>query len=229
MTLLTLSMAAIILFRLNRVLGRSDFSPSAKTRVFFTALILISLWIILISLFSFLGLLSQFDQFPPRPVFLILLPLPLVLYFSFTRTFRKLASVTPKAWFIQIQVFRVMVEIILWMMFLADQIPIQMTFEGANFDVLAGLTAIPAAYLFLSKGQYKRRALIIWNIIGLLLLINILVIAVLSMPTPMRYFMNDPANTIVATFPYALLPGVLVAVAYTMHIFSLRQLFLDKG
>jgi hypothetical protein len=44
------------------------------------------------------------------------------------------------------------------------------------------------------------------------------------MPTPIRYFMNEPANTLVARFPYILLPGVLVPIAYTIHIFSLRQL-----
>jgi hypothetical protein len=58
----------------------------------------------------------------------------------------------------------------------------------------------------------------------MLLLLNILVIAVLSMPTPFRYFQNEPANTLVAKFPFVLLPGILVPIAYTMHIFSLRQL-----
>jgi hypothetical protein len=36
--------------------------------------------------------------------------------------------------------------------------------------------------------------------------------------------MNEPANTLVAQFPFILLPGVLVPLAYTLHIFSLRQL-----
>jgi hypothetical protein len=51
---------------------------------------------------------------------------------------------------------------------------------------------------------------------------------VLSMPTSLRYFMNEPSNTIVAQFPFILLPGVLVPIAYTMHIFSLRQLLSKK-
>jgi hypothetical protein len=36
--------------------------------------------------------------------------------------------------------------------------------------------------------------------------------------------MNEPANTLVAGFPYIVLPGILVPIAYSMHIFSLRQL-----
>ena len=57
---------------------------------------------------------------------------------------------------------------------------------------------------------------------------NIVVIAVLSMPTPIRYFMNEPANVIVGQFPFILLPGVLVPIAYAMNIFSLRQLLLSE-
>jgi len=62
----------------------------------------------------------------------------------------------------------------------------------------------------------------------MLLLLNILVIAVLSMPTPFRYFQNEPSNTLVAQFPFILLPGILVPIAYTLHIFSLRQLLTAK-
>ena len=43
-------------------------------------------------------------------------------------------------------------------------------------------------------------AVVLWNILGLGLLINIVAIAILSMPTPLRVFMNEPANTIVTEF-----------------------------
>jgi hypothetical protein len=55
-----------------------------------------------------------------------------------------------------------------------------------------------------------------------------MIIAILSMPTSFRYFMNEPANTIVAQFPFIYLPGVLVVLAFAFHIFSLRQLLLKK-
>jgi len=69
---------------------------------------------------------------------------------------------------------------------------------------------------------------LLYNIGGLLLLVNVLVIAVLSMPTPLRVFHNEPANTLLAYFPYIYLPGVLVPLAYTLHIFSLRQWALAR-
>jgi uncharacterized membrane protein len=76
--------------------------------------------------------------------------------------------------------------------------------------------------------SYASKLAIAFNIIGMMLLLNILVIAVLSMPTSIRYFMNEPSNTLVGQFPFILLPGLLVPIAYTMHIFSLRQLLAKQ-
>lgn len=113
--------------------------------------------------------------------------------------------------------------------FMAGKLPVQMTFEGRNFDVITGVLALPVGYLLARKKRYASKWAIAFNIMGILLLLNILVIAVLSMPTPLRYFMNEPSNTLVAQFPFILLPGVLVPIAYTLHIFSLRQLLAKQG
>jgi uncharacterized membrane protein len=127
------------------------------------------------------------------------------------------------------QSFRIAVELLLLMAFVNGRIPVQMTFEGRNFDILTGILALPVGYLLVKRKMYAPRLAVAFNVLGLLLLTNILVIALLSMPTPIRYFMNEPANTLVAQFPFILLPGVLVPIAYTMSIFSLRQLLVKEN
>lgn len=102
-----------------------------------------------------------------------------------------------------------------------------MTYEGRNFDIMTGVLAIPVGYLLAHKQPYSAKLAVAFNIAGIILLLNILVIAVLSMPTSIRHFMNEPANTMVAQFPFILLPGILVPLAYALHIFSLRQLFIQ--
>jgi len=101
-------------------------------------------------------------------------------------------------------------------------------FALSDFDVITGLLALPVGYFLARKKTFSPKLAIVFNIAGMLLLLNILVIAVLSMPTPLRYFMNEPSSGIVATFPYILLPGVLVPIAYGMHIFSFRQLLVKN-
>src|SRR5262249_7389811 len=156
---------------------------------------------------------------PPRPVAVILVPLPFILVFAFSKTGTYILKNTPPQWLVFIQSFRILVEILLWLAYRRSVLPVQMTFEGRNFDVLTGILAIPVGYFCFIKKTWPRSIAVIWNLIGIALLLNILTIAVLSMPTPIRYFMNEPANTIVAQFPFIYLPGVLVVIAYSMHIF----------
>ncbi|NTV63491.1 MAG: hypothetical protein HGA65_08145, partial [Oscillochloris sp.] len=61
-----------------------------------------------------------------------------------------------------------------------------------------------------AHGKLSRGWLLAWNIAGLALLLNIVVISVLAMPTPFRAFPDGPANTVIATPPYVWLPAFLV-------------------
>ena len=63
---------------------------------------------------------------------------------------------------------------------------------------------------------------ITWNIIGLALLLNIVTVAILSTPAPIRYFMNDPANRLPSMFPYVWLPTFLVQAALFGHLLVFR-------
>jgi hypothetical protein len=151
------------------------------------------------------------------------------LIIAFSKTGIQLLKLVPPQWLVFMQSFRIVVELLLLFAFMAGKLPVQMTFEGRNFDVLTGLLALPVGYLLAKRKSYAFKLAIVFNIIGMLLLLNILVIAVLSMPTSVRYFMNEPSNTLVAQFPFILLPGVLVPIAYTMHIFSLRKLLITQA
>ena len=103
-----------------------------------------------------------------------------------------------------------------------------MTFEGYNFDVLSGLLAIPVGYFCFTKGAWSKKIAVYYNLLGLILLTTIVTIAILSMPTPMRVFMNEPTEIFITDMPYIWLPGFLVPIAYLLHIVSLKQL-LGKG
>ena len=105
--------------------------------------------------------------------------------------------------------------------------PPQMSFEGRNFDILTGLTALPAAWAYARFPAYRGRIALGWNLFGLVLLLNIVTVAILSMPTPWQ--MLQPANTFVTRPPFIWLPALLVPFAYTGHFFALRQLWLQRA
>ena len=227
--LLTAVCLVLILTGLNVTLKKTGWEKNRQQKIFLGATLVILIWDSLLLLLSYEGFFSDFSKLPPPPTLAMLIPLPVIFLIAFSKAGTQILRSVPSHWLVFMQSFRIVVELFLLFAFIAGKIPVQMTFEGRNFDVITGVLALPVSYLLAQKKSYASKLAIAYNIIGMLLLLNILVIAVLFMPIPIRYFMNEPSNTLVAQFPFILLPGVLVPIAYTMHIFSLRQLVINKG
>ena len=181
-------------------------------------------WMALIGWLAARGHFLNFESLPPR-ILAALVPAALaVSYISVSDRVKALMKVIPKSWFINIQSFRILMEIFLWLMYRNGLIPVQMTFEGRNFDLLIGLSAPVIAYFCFVKKSWPGLTALLWNFAGLLLLTNILIIAILSMPGPLRKFINEPANTAVVNFPFIWIPALIVPFAYLMHVLSIKQL-----
>jgi hypothetical protein len=228
MGLLALGCLLVVFIFLRKALRKTNWSTQKQNRLFRTTLFIVAAWIILIGVLAGRGFFAHFSTLPPRPVFLILFPFPVVLAIAFSKKFRTLALAIPGHWFIFFQSFRIFVELLLWRAFLGGALPVQMSFEGRNWDIISGVLALATGWIVMNRKQGYRTAALVYNIIGIGLLLNVLVVAVLSMPTPFRYFMNEPSVEKLAQFPMICLPSVLVVLAYSFHIFSLRQLYLKR-
>ncbi len=178
-------------------------------------------WLAVTGVLAFTGKLSNFQQLPPRLPLLFALMFILIFIGTYFPAARKLTESPGLAWLIGFQVFRVAVEIFLYLGHRAGFVPVQMTLEGRNWDVLTGLTALPMAWL-VAKKKAPVWLVYTWNTMGLALLLNVVVISVLSMPTPLRRFHNEPANTFLTHFPYVWLPLYLVQVAWMSHLLIFR-------
>lgn len=193
-----------------------------------TFLSIVVLWIGVLYVMSLFGITSDFSVMPPRMFILLLFAFILISTLVFSGRTDKMLILIPHGWLVNIQSFRVGVELILWWMSIRYLIPAQMTFEGLNFDILAGLSA-PFIYLIIRRvHESVHTIIVIWNVISLLLLVNIVSIAILSLPTGFRVFMNEPSAFILSKFPFILLPGILVPLAYSMHFLSLRKIFIER-
>jgi hypothetical protein len=171
--------------------------------------------------------MSDFSLFPFNFAPVLFIPMVTIVSLLFSKGLGEiLENIVPEN-LIRLQVFRLFVEILLWMLFMETLIPGQMTFEGRNFDILAGVSA-PIISLLLSQKKLSNTIAIIWNLMCFGLLINIVSIAMMSTPTPIRVFMNEPSSSIVGQFPISWLPGFLVPLAYTLHFFSLKQLLAER-
>lgn len=225
---LALACLALIVTGLRAVL-RSTSKPLAQQNKIITRItVAFILWVCVIAALSISGVLSQFHSFPPRPMLIVFIPIGVAIVLLFTKGFTNVLRATPAHWLVLFQSFRIVVELILWMAYEQGIIPVQMTFEGRNFDMLAGVLALAAGWAMWQRPQWGRGIGVAFNIIGLGLLLNIMAVSVLSLPTPMRYFTEGQDSANVTTFPFIYLPATLVVLAFAFHLFLLRQLALQK-
>ncbi|TAE21955.1 MAG: hypothetical protein EAZ91_24495 [Cytophagales bacterium] len=161
---------------------------------------------------------------PPRIIVLGILPAVFaILFLMITPVGRRFTTSLSLVAMTYLSVVRVAVELVLYGLFTEKLVPELMTFEGRNFDILAGLTAPIVAYLF-ATGRLSRRELLVWNVVCLGLLINIVVNALLSAPTPFQQFAFEQPNLAIAYFPFSWLPTFVVPVVMLCHLVSIRQL-----
>ena len=107
--------------------------------------------------------------------------------------------------------------------------PESMTFEGRNFDILSGLSAPFIAWLVFRKGIGGRKVLIAWNLICLLLVLQVVATGLLSVPSVFQQLSFDQPNVAVLHFPFVWLPGIIVPAVIFGHLLALRQLVFQKG
>lgn len=181
------------------------------------------IWLSATGLFAWSGLPARFQVMPPPLMIFLAVCLVLTAVLAFSSLGTHLLSVVGDSGLVGFQAFRIPVEVVLWLLFLSGRVPLQMTFEGRNLDILSGIGALILFLVF--RGRSIPRSLLwLWNIAGLALLINIVTVAVLSTPLPFRVFHNEPANTIVTRFPFIWLPAVLVQAALFGHLLVFRRL-----
>ena len=171
--------------------------------------------------------------FPPKFILLVLPPVLFIAYLFFSERGKHIISRLSLYDLTMISIVRIPVEFCLFWLFLEKTIPKLMTFEGRNFDILAGITAPFVAYFIIrnlsshnpnSKIKNPRSILLAWNIVALLLLINIVVNAVLSAPFVFQKFGFEQPNIAILNFPFSWLPGFIVPVVLFSMLASIKKL-----
>ncbi|MEO6135803.1 MAG: hypothetical protein ABIP35_11665 [Ginsengibacter sp.] len=151
-----------------------------------------------------------------------------VIYLFATQKGRQFMDSLPLKNLTYLNVVRIPVEVVLFWLFLNKAVPEMMTFEGWNFDIIAGITAPVIAYFGFTKTKLNRKTILVWNFICLGLLINIVVIALLSTPSPIQRFAFEQPNIAILNFPFSWLPTCIVPMVLFGHLTSIRQLLKYK-
>ena len=168
----------------------------------------------------------QFDTFPPPGLRVFLALIVATVVIAFSTIGRTLANGVPMILLVGFQVFRLPVELLIHQAATAGIAPIEMTYEGRNFDITTAVLAL-VLVVALHRGVASTRVLMGWNVLGLLLLLNVVVTAIMAMPHPFQLLHTNPPNVWVTYFPYILLPGVMVCSALLGHLLVFRALAMQ--
>ncbi len=160
---------------------------------------------------------------PPRIVLFIILPL-----FIFTGVFlyrnrkNRILNSIPIHIPIFYQTFRAGIELLFYFTFQRGFLPVEVTFEGVNYDVLFGISALVAGVYALRKNA-STKWLIAWNILG----IGVVGFAAFTFITCFYFpwiWGNPEFSFEFLQFPFILLPAFFMPSAIFVHLLSIFQL-----
>ncbi|HEY0426593.1 MAG TPA: hypothetical protein VGC76_02185 [Pyrinomonadaceae bacterium] len=195
-------------------------TTAAKVVIF-----LINFWIFFQGIFALGGFYQNTQSAPPRlPVFGVL-PAILLIVALFVFARKSFIEALPLKILTLLSIIRIPVEIILHWLYQNKAIPQIMTYEGWNFDILSGISAPIIFWLAFRGRNTNRRLLIVWNIAALILLVNIVSIAIISLDSPFNRVAPDQQNRAVLYFPFIWLPAIIVPIVLFSHLASLWKLF----
>jgi hypothetical protein len=178
---------------------------------------------------AFSGFYLDSQSMPPRFALAILPSVIIIVGLFAFKKGKEFLDALDLRFLLMIHFLRIPVEWCLYDLYQQAMIPEIMTFEGRNFDILIGITAIIIYLITYTFKRYNRALLIIWNVIGMVFLLNIVVHAILSVQSPIQQFGFDQPNRAVLEYPFVLLPAVVVPIVMLSHLATLRKLILKAG
>ena len=200
----------------------SGATPRATANVSITVAVLSLAWIVLSVVLAESGILRQWTATPPPFGLFILAIAILSIVIAFSPFGARLARYLPLAALVGVQAFRLPLELAMHAMYERGVMPQQMSYSGRNFDIVTGSTAILVAAL-VAAGRGGRTLVALWNVMGLALVLNVVIVAILSTPA-FRYFGDQRLNVWVTYSPFVLLPSVMVLAAFAGHLLIFRAL-----
>jgi hypothetical protein len=229
------------------------FTPAASASVFFFALILLTvlgsffaavyfsnkkmgtnakkralvtvgltiLWLVILSGFVTTGIMEA----RPMPFMMIFFGASnlVALVMALSPVGRWIAANIPIYLLVLFQGFRFPLELVLHSWASQGTIPKTMTWTGSNYDIVTGVYCLLSAYFVRKSTSSAWKA----NILGFILLLNVMRVAVLSSPLPFSWPLTSPLQ-LAFHLPYMLIVPVCVAGALAGHVILTRALLMRR-
>lgn len=174
-------------------------------------------------LVGYFGILKDTSLPPKMPLLLVFPIFGLLIWFFTSKKASPYLKPIPIYIPLLFQSFRIFVELLIWWSYLKGLTAVEATFEGYNYEIVFGLSALIMGLLAF-KNMIGPKLIILWNVIGLSFLSVIVGIFVTLVYFPSIWgYENEIVNPEFLTFPYMYIPAVYMHVAVFTHVFSIIQ------
>lgn len=170
----------------------------------------------------FLGVRGTYIHAPgtfPPMVFGVAVPLSVGVLLLLVPGFRTVVDRVDVSWLMAIQMLRVFGYIFL-ILFDLDMLSKWFALGAGYGDVLVGLLAPVATYLWVQKTRHAKSFAIFWNVLGIL---DFLAIAIPSYLIALPAVNNlGPSSELMNYFPMVMIPAFIAPFFIILHFYSLR-------
>jgi len=176
------------------------------------------LWGVLHSVLAISGFYENTKTIPPRLMMVVFPIVPITFTSIFLYKMKDWLRSLKLKQLMYLHAVRIPVELTLFWLFTANYVPEIITFEGRNFDIIAGITAPLVALVAFRNEKWNKPLLWGWHIMSIILLANVVIHALLSTPTILQQIAYEQPNRAILQFPFLLLPGIIVPLVLISNI-----------
>jgi hypothetical protein len=158
----------------------------------------------------------------------MMLPVFGIIVLSRNKAVVKMLDLMPDAILINAQLFRLFFEPVTFLLFIEDYVPLHVTLEGSNPEMMVAVSAPVLIAMFFNDDIKRYWIAIIWNFCGLASLSYFAWSLLDIPPDPEMYWTSEPPMRIFSAFPFILYLTFYIPVAFGLHLLSIRQLLRDR-
>jgi hypothetical protein len=179
------------------------------------------LWLIYASILALKGTLYQ-NTLPPKVIILLTLPLLLILFaiVGNITLFKKLLRSATLESLIALHVFRIL-GVFFLLLYFYNLLDAAFALSAGLGDIITAIFAIPVARAVAQKKPWSRKAVIAWNIFGILDIISLLTIALFG---AIKAAASGQSGGEMTIFPFVWFPAFAPATILFMHFAIFRKL-----
>jgi hypothetical protein len=180
------------------------------------------LWLAYTSTLALTGVLSA-NSLPPRVMIFTAIPLFIILFgfIGNTRLFKQLLRSATLESLIFLHVFR-LVGAFFFLLYFYKALDPNFAISAALGDIITAAFAIPVARAVAQKKTWANKAVVAWNIFGMLDIVNILTIATLGAIRSVGAGVQGGGE--MTMFPFVWFPAFAPATILFLHVAVFRKL-----